>query len=110
MTEQPGQVIEEAVRLFETLREKMRGDDTAAGDVWSRAVREEHPPGTAECRYCPICRAIAAARESGPDVVGQVLEAGRSLAAALREAAAAYERTRSTPPRAGADGDPIDIG
>lgn len=110
MSEQPGHVIEEAARLFETLRRKMAGDDAAAGDVWGRATREEHPPGGPECQYCPICRAIAAARESGPDVAGHVMEAGRSLTAALREAAAAFERTRSAPPRAGADGDPIDIG
>lgn len=116
MTEQPGYVLEEAVKLLDTLRRRWNstvggpggagatgGEDP--GDVWGQAVREEpeHLPGAAaECRYCPICRTIAAAREGGPDVVSHMMDAGQSLIAAVREAAAAYERARPPDPPGGA--------
>lgn len=115
MTEQPGYVLDEAVKLFETLRRRMNGAapggaagsmGDAAGDVWSQAVHEaaDHlATGAPECRYCPICRTVSAARESGPDIVAHVVEAGQSLMAAAREAMAAYERSRP-PQRPGQDG------
>lgn len=124
MTEQPAFVLEEAVRLFATLRQRMRGPggDDYRDDVWSQATREDHPhlaTGAPECRYCPICRTVAAARDSGTDVTGHVMNAGQSLFAAMREVVAAYDRTRpprapsprpQAGPRTGSDGDPIDIG
>jgi hypothetical protein len=106
MSEQSDSVLDEAVRLMEGLRRRVvrgavRGAVAGprdAGDVWSRATREDHfdhiATGSAECRLCPICRTIAAARNSGPDVVDYVMDAGESLMAAAREAAAAYERSR----------------
>lgn len=119
MTEQPGYVLEEAVKLFVAMGRRM--GDTGRGarrdDVWSRATHEEHPriaTGAPECRYCPICRTIAASRESGTDVAGHVMNAGQELFAAMREALSAYDRTR--PPRTpayrreGHDGEPIDVG
>jgi hypothetical protein len=112
MTEQPGHVIEEAVKLFETLRRRMRdSDDPVTDDVWSQAIHAEtggshFATGAPECTYCPICRTVAAARLSGTDVVGHVMEAGQSLFAAIRETVAAYERTR--PPHPGAESDRID--
>lgn len=113
MTDQPGYVLEEAVKLFVSLRRRMRSDDPPAGDVWGQATHEytggsHFATGAPECQYCPICRTIAAARMSGTDVVGHVMDAGQSLTAALRETVAAYDRSRQ--PRSGADGDPIDIG
>lgn len=112
MTEQrPGDVLDEAARLFDALRARMGGGRGGAGgdggdrdadDVWGRATAE--PPriatGAPECRDCPVCRAIALARESGPDVSRHVREAGRSLAAAAFDVAAAFERARAsrTPP------------
>jgi hypothetical protein len=106
MSEQPSSVLFEAVRLAEVLRRRMSGGSTDSGDVWSEATSDawgEHiATGAPECRYCPVCRAIAASRSSGPDVLGHVLSAGESLYAAVREAVAGFERTR---PRQGpADG------
>lgn len=94
MSEQPSSVIFEAARLVDTLRRRLneRGDDT--GDVWAAATREHVPAGAPECRYCPVCRAIAASRASGPEVLGYVMAAGESLYAAAREAMAGFERTR----------------
>jgi hypothetical protein len=113
MTDQPGYYLEEAAKLFDTLRRGMRpAVRPEPDDVWSQATRE-HPPagfatGAPECRYCPICRTIAAARTSGPDVAGHMVDAGQALYAALRETVAAYERTR--PPRRDSDGAQSDLG
>jgi hypothetical protein len=112
MTDQPGFVLEEAVRLFDTLRRRMRSNARPApGDVWAQATREPQPgfaAGAAECRYCPICRTIAAARHSGPDVADHMAHAGLALMAALRDTVAAYQRTR--PPRRETDDDTAGVG
>lgn len=102
MSEQPASVLFEAVRLAEVLRRRISGGGTGSDDVWGEATKEsragywgEHiATGAPECRYCPVCRAIAASRTSGPDVLGHVMSAGESLYAALREAVAGFERTR----------------
>jgi hypothetical protein len=100
------------------------------GDVWGQATYEEPTPhiatGAPECQYCPVCRAIAAARTSGPDVVEHVMDAGQSLYTALQETLAAFDQShfraapqheRATPTRSrpqeerpAADRDPIDFG
>jgi hypothetical protein len=111
MSEQPASVLFEAVRLAEVLRKRMSGG-AGPGDVWSDATSDawgEHiATGAPECRYCPVCRAIAASRTSGPDVVGHVVSAGESLFAAVRDAVAGFERTR--PPRQEPGGTPADGG
>jgi hypothetical protein len=111
MTDQPGYVLEEAARLFETLRRMRSTGRPAPDDVWAQATRER-PPGFAtdapECRYCPICRTIAAARHSGPDVADHMAHAGLALIAAFRETVAAYQQTR--PPRRETDDDTAGVG
>ncbi|MEV5571151.1 hypothetical protein AB0L06_13970 [Spirillospora sp. NPDC052269] len=94
-------------------RARGRGEPRVAGesdgeDVWAQVLAEEPhvATGAPECRNCPVCRAIALARESGPDVRRHVEQAGRSLLAALSDVVAAYGRTRSG--RSG--GDTTDIG
>jgi hypothetical protein len=114
MTEQPGYVLDEAMKLFAALRRRVRDDGPTRvhDDVWSRVTHENagshFASGAPECQYCPICRTVAAARTSGPDVVAHVVDAGQSLIAAMRETVAAYERSRPRHP--GADDDPIDAG
>jgi hypothetical protein len=44
------------------------------GDVWEEAVAE--PEEEYICRACPVCRAIAAQRESGTNVTGHLVAAG----------------------------------
>jgi hypothetical protein len=106
MSEQPASALFEAVRLVEVLRRRVSGatgSGSRSGDVWSEATSEawgEHfATGAPECRYCPVCRAIAASRESGPDVVSHVVAAGESLFAAFRDAVAGFERTRPAEPQ-----------
>src|SRR3954463_1010836 len=111
MSDQPASVLFEAVRLAEVLRKRMSGGP-ASGDVWSEATSDawgEHiATGAKECRYCPVCRAIAASRASGPEVLGHLMSAGESLYAALREAAGGRERT--SPPRQEPADDPAGPG
>lgn len=99
MSEQPVSALFEAVRLVEVLRKRMNGGArSGSGDVWSDATSEawgDHiATGAPECRYCPVCRAIAASRTSGPDVLSHVRSAGDSLYAAFRETVAGFERTK----------------
>lgn len=95
----------EAVRLVDSLRRRISAGAATGGDVWSEATSEawgEHiATGAPECRYCPVCRAIAASRESGPDIFTHVMAAGESLYSAVREAKAGFERTRPRPRTAG---------
>jgi hypothetical protein len=101
MSEQSASALFEAVRLVELLRKRMSGGTgSGSGDVWSEATSESAAwsghiaTGAPECRYCPVCRTIAASRTSGPDVVSHVMSAGESLYAAFREAVAGFERTK----------------
>jgi hypothetical protein len=107
MSEQPPSVLFEAVRLVDMLRRRFNAGGAPKGDVWSDATSEawgEHfATGAAECRYCPVCRAIAASRESGPEVLSHVMAAGEQLYSAVREAMAGFERTRPRPRAAGDD-------
>lgn len=119
MSEQPRSALEEAAWLVDTLRRKMSGGGGAkSNDVWGEATREERwgdhfATGAPECRYCPICRAMAATKASGPDIVENLVGAGGSLIAAAREAMAGFEKTRppNGPDRhSGSADDPVDIG
>jgi hypothetical protein len=101
MTDQPGDVLDEAVKLFEVLRRRISassagGPRPAPGDVWGQATYDEPTPhiatGAPECQYCPVCRAIAAARTSGPGIADQMMDVGQSLYMVVREALEAFDR------------------
>ncbi|MFI0487321.1 hypothetical protein [Actinomadura sp. 9N215] len=121
MSDQPGDVLDEAAKLFDALIRRVGGgagsgaaahrDRDADGDVWSRATAPAAPaPGPAiatgapECRDCPICRAIAIKRRSGGDVGRHLRDAGRSLFAAALDVADAFDRTASGRPASGETG------
>lgn len=113
MSDQPGYVLDEAFKLFEAVRRRV-SDDRRPGDVWSEAVRPPRAEGT--CPHgCPVCRTMEAAKASGPDVLGHVVEAGQSLFSAFRDVLAGYEHSRparSEPSeqKRAADQGPMDIG
>jgi hypothetical protein len=103
MTDHPGDVLDEAVRLVEVLRRRIRDSVVSRprpepDDVWGRATYEEPTPhiatGAPECQYCPVCRAIAAARTSGPGMADQAMDLGQSLYTTLREALSAFDRAQ----------------
>jgi hypothetical protein len=121
-----GSAAEEAFKLFDTLQQKatrelrrnlIRGTVSGFGgafsgggglrdqDVWGEAV-SEHDEYI--CRACPVCRAMAAQRESGGAVTDHLVQAGSELFAAFRTAVdglnkpspaqRARERDRAEPP------------
>jgi hypothetical protein len=75
------------------------------GDVWAQATYQRPAlpiaTGAAECRCCPVCRAIAAARASRSGVAEQVMDAGQWLYTVVQDALSGLERSRpdSAPPR-----------
>ncbi|MEU0482476.1 hypothetical protein ABZ260_25230 [Streptosporangium sp. NPDC006013] len=99
-----GTAAEEAFKLFDTLQQKaarelgknlIKGTMTGFGsafsgggrgrerDVWEEAVSE---PEEYICRACPVCRAMAAQRESGAAVTDHLMQAGTELFAAFKSA------------------------
>ncbi|MEU6997581.1 DUF5304 family protein [Nonomuraea sp. NPDC046570] len=98
-----GTVADEARKLFDTLQGRATrqvgktvfnsftgGGGRSERDVWGEAVAEPHEEYI--CRACPVCRAIAAQKESGSDVTGHLVAAGGELFAAVRQAVDALSR------------------
>ncbi|WP_169944653.1 hypothetical protein [Microbispora sp. H11081] len=112
-----GSAAEEAMKLLDAVQRRMgrefgkglvRGGVSGVGaafggarpggrsdDVWSEAVSEDHDEYV--CRACPVCRVIAARRESGGDVTGHLVAAGGELFAAFRQAVDALQRPPARP-------------
>jgi len=87
--EEVGSVGEEAAKLFSVLAGWARdagvtSSDAAAdaGQGLAEAVRgiDQHiATGGEDCRYCPLCRVIQAARETSPEVKAHLASAAGSL-------------------------------
>jgi hypothetical protein len=130
-----GSVAEEAAKLFDTLQRRIGGElgkgmgkgivkggmsglgqafgggRAAPGDVWGEAVAGHHEDEQYICRACPICRAKAAARESGGEVTDHLVAAGGELFAAFRQAVDALTRPqRPTQPPTETRVEHIDLG
>ena len=84
-----GTVGEEAMKLFGALADMARQQGTDVGSGFSgladqaasvaREVNDHIATGSAECRYCPICRVVHAVRETSPEVRTHLLTAATSL-------------------------------
>jgi hypothetical protein len=110
-----GTVADEARKLFDTIQGRATrhvgrtvlnsftggGERSGAKDVWGEAVSEPHDEYI--CRACPVCRAIAAQRESGIDVAGHLAAAGGELFAAFRQTIDVL--SRPAPRRQSGEGD-----
>lgn len=118
-----GSVAEEAMKLFEAVRERavrevgrglLKGTADGFGralgggrDVWQEAVADHDEY---ICRACPICRVIAAQRESGASVADHLAAAGGELFAALRQAVDALTRPPRRPREDRPEAEHIDLG
>ncbi|HWJ11254.1 MAG TPA: hypothetical protein VNS46_17875 [Nocardioides sp.] len=109
--EEPGQpgvgsVGEEAMKLFGALADLARqqtGDAAGGiGDLAGQAAAMAHElnehvaTGSAECRYCPVCRVVHAVRQTSPEVRAHLTVAASSLlqaAAGLMETLPAAQTT-----------------
>ncbi|NHA00004.1 hypothetical protein G5V59_06715 [Nocardioides sp. W3-2-3] len=65
-------------------------------------VNEHIATGSAECRYCPVCRVVHAVRETSPEVRTHLL----SAASSLLQAAAGFMETLPPPPGSATGGTP----
>ncbi|WP_460460460.1 hypothetical protein [Angustibacter peucedani] len=94
-----GTAADEAARLVEAVSGWWAGQQAAPGPDeptthehhadhadHARAAGEPETAGQPSvCRYCPWCRALAAAQQVRPEVVEHLLGAAEQFAAALRE-------------------------
>jgi len=78
-TDPLGSASHEAARLLDALGQWL-GARTAESTGWSEHIAT----GSAECRVCPLCRLIALARDTSPELAGHLDDALRSVGSALR--------------------------
>lgn len=101
--ERVGSAAEEAVKLLGALSDWARDQTSDRGDgVAAAAAQAAHGVGdhiatdSPECRYCPVCRALHAMRETRPEVKAHLAAAASGLlqaATSLVQAAAAAAET-----------------
>jgi hypothetical protein len=101
-----GSVGEEAAKLFGALADIARQQSADLGGgiggladqaaSLAQEVNAHIATGSAECRYCPVCRVVHAVRETSPEVRTHLLTAATSL---LQAAAGVLETV--PPPDAG---------
>lgn len=83
-----GSAAEEAARLAEAVHAwwtERSADDASAPSAGSAAAGPA--PSSGSCRYCPLCRGVAAVHALRPEVLAHLVTAAESVAAALRELA-----------------------
>ncbi len=93
---QVGSVAEEAAKLLEALTEWARGHTGALAGL-------PLATGSPECRLCPVCQMLATLRSARPEAFEHLLDATGSLAAALRSAIDAHERSWAAGRQAGVE-------
>ncbi len=86
---QVGSVGEEALKLFGALADLARQQGADAGgslagladqaSSLAHEVNDHIATGSAECKYCPVCRVVHAVRETSPEVRTHLLTAATSL-------------------------------
>lgn len=84
-----GSVGEEAAKLFGALADLARQQSTDVGSglggladqaaSLAHEVNDHIATGSAECRYCPVCRVVHAVRETSPEVRSHLITAASSL-------------------------------
>jgi hypothetical protein len=77
-----GSVAEEAVKLFGAFSgwAKEHGDGLSS---FADDLHDHVATGSAECTWCPVCRTIAAVRQTSPEVRAHLANAASSLMLAV---------------------------
>ena len=85
-----GSVAEEAAKLFGALsgwaREHGDGVSSMAGSMAGSVAEDLHDhlaTGSPECAWCPVCRTVAAIRQTNPEVRAHLASAASSLMLAV---------------------------
>ncbi|HEY3603304.1 MAG TPA: hypothetical protein VGL04_01435 [Sporichthyaceae bacterium] len=79
-TDPLGNASQEAARLLDALGQWLGARAGPETHGWG----DHLATGAAECRLCPLCRLIALARETSPELAGHLDDALRSVSSALR--------------------------
>lgn len=105
-----GSAAEEAARLVDALGQWLAARSAArpAGPVDLDYLSTHIATGSAECTLCPLCRLIALARETSPELAQRVDAAMEALVALARAALDGLERHRAGKPT-GSGFETIDI-
>lgn len=113
-----GSVGEEAAKLFGAISDWARdqGSDVGQGlgglaghaAASVRDLNEHLSTGSAECAYCPICRAVHAIRETSPEVRTHLVTAASSLLQAAG-ALLATQTPKDAPPARSSGVERIDL-
>ena len=76
--EQVGSVAEEAIKLFGALSgwAKEHGEGLSS---FADELQEHVATGAPECAWCPLCRTVAAVRQTSPEVRTHLTSAASSL-------------------------------
>ena len=93
--EQVGSVAEEAAKLLGAFSgwAKEQGDGLSS---FTEGLHDHAPSGAPECTWCPVCRTVAAVRQTSPEVIAHLSSAASSLMLAVSAMMA--------PPEPGRDG------
>jgi hypothetical protein len=77
-----GTVAEEAAKLLGAFSgwAKEHGDGLSA---FTDGLHEQTATSSPECAWCPVCRTVAAVRQTSPEVVGHLTSAASSLMLAV---------------------------
>jgi hypothetical protein len=81
-----GSVAEEAAKLLGALSGWARehGDGAAAAaDSLASELHDHIATGSPECAWCPVCRSVAAIRQTSPEVRAHLTSAASSLLMAV---------------------------
>jgi hypothetical protein len=94
--EPAGSVAEEAAKLLQALQgwAKESGSDyagaTGAAAQKLASINEHIATGAADCKYCPVCQALALLRRTSPEVKAHLADAASSLLQAAAGAMATH--------------------
>jgi len=98
-----GSVAEEAAKLLGALsgwaREHGDGASAMAGSMAGSVADELHEhlaTGSPECAWCPVCRTVAAVRQTSPEVRAHLASAASSLMLAFSGLMATQAPTRDS--------------
>ncbi|TIC88678.1 hypothetical protein E8D34_03110 [Nocardioides sp. GY 10113] len=127
--EEVGSVAEEAAKLFGAFADLARehgagglgeglgeGLGAMAGQAasFAREVNDHLATDAAECRYCPVCRAVHVVRETSPEVRAHLASAASSLlqaaAGLLDQAVSSAGEGSGDPHPRGPEVERIDLG
>lgn len=86
-----GSWMEDALRLLAVLQDRTAGE-AGSGSGGNPVGRAWSPDESGECRFCPVCQALAGVRRTSPETYEQITAATGVFLDAVRDLIADAER------------------